>query len=199
MAKIYEKLLVAAARFPDEAKSMSLVKILLEKRVSIQEVEKRNIFPLDLALRKEMVALGTILIHGGARVSLETLETLFRSYQSRVFYLKKNFGSDEWQDTLSKEQAQLNSLLKTILLCGASSGTPIIGCPLISFKKIICIEGRWHYIRYQYGDDSGGTAMHYAAMYGNADVIKLLYHYGAGDKPGNGRSLQGSPYYCVKT
>ena len=23
--------------------------------------------------------------------------------------------------------------------------------------------------------------MHYAAMYGNADVIKLLYHYGAGD------------------
>ena len=181
VAKIYEKLLVAAAQFPDEAKSMSLVEILLEKKVSIHEIENRNIFPLDLALRKEMVALGTILIHGGARVKLETLETLFRSYQSRVFYLKKNFDSDERQDTLSKEQAQLNSLLKTILLCGASSGT--LSSDVLSYLSRKTSALKDDGIRYDINmtDDSGGTAMHYAAMYGNANVIKLLYHYGAED------------------
>ena len=99
VAKIYEKLLVAAAQFPDEAKSMSLVKILLEKKVSIHDIEKRHIFPLD-GIKKE-IHFRHYPYSWGGKSELETLETVFRSYQSRVFYLKKNFGSDEWQDTLS--------------------------------------------------------------------------------------------------
>ena len=95
--------------------------------------------------------------------------------------MKKNFASAERQDTLSKEQAQLNSLLKTILLCGASSGN--LSSDVLSYllRKSSALKDDGITYDINMADESGGTAMHYAAMYGNADVIKLLYHYGAGD------------------
>ena len=96
-----------------------------------------------------------------------------------MFYLKKNFEYNERFTILTKETEQLNSLLQTILLCGAATGS--LTSDVLSYlsRKTASLKGEG--IRYDINlkDATGATAMHYAAMYGKDEVIKLLYHFGA--------------------
>ena len=177
--KVFVELLKAACKYPDETVATKTISLLLEKKLDMKQIEnEQGFFPLAYSLQghERYMKLAAVLVIGGATVKIETLESLFSEYKKNRFYISQN------KKTLEQEIENLKCLLHTILLYGAMHGTLAEDVLIYMVDQVATLNDVAFDINYR--DKTGGSAMHYAAMYGHDHVLDLLIRNRASVKYG---------------
>ena len=178
---IYEKLLLAAARSSNIKNSIRLVKMLIEKNVSITNMEENGISPIDAAASTQNTELVGILLGKGAKLKLEALELLVSGFHGREFYELKRSNFNLNLDQRKKQEinrGNLCLLFHIILMNGAIHGTLSAGILYLMENEAKNIKNTCYNYSITSLDTSKHSAMQYAAMYNQAETIGLLYAHG---------------------
>ena len=153
---------------------MRMVTLLIEKNVSIDNIEKQGIYLIDAASNAQNLDLVSFLLTHGATLRLEALETLVVGFEDREYHSSKREQVEEREVRLGN----FNLLFKTILMCGAVHGSLTAGLLLLMETEAKKFKNKWYSYHITSLDENKLSAMHYAAMHGQEKTISLLCRHG---------------------